>query len=555
MLATTRRRLILVLLSLPVLLSLTALLYMAAMYLLEGQQRTFWRALEWAAETLTTTGYGRDAAWKHPLMVILVVLTQFGGVFLVYVLVPLLLLPYIEERFRAKPPKVLSAGVNDHVVIFRWGPAVETLVEELLDSEVPVAVLELDDAQARKVAELRRGDKKRYREVHAVLGGDVVGVLDGARLEHARAVIANGSDEENATLALVARERGYEGDIMALVDEPYHRKPLTSAGAEAVFTPRHVLGAALAARASHKVQPRVGGIRRLGRNLQVGEVRIDPDCDVAGQTLSSADLAATTGATIIGQWVEGKLDNQMGPQTVLQPRGILLAVGRPESLEELSHRATAGGRLRSDGHFVIAGYGEVGRKVAGLLRDVGENVLVVDENPNLGADVVGDIADPATIEALDLDEARAVILALDSDGATLFATLIVRGEARDLPIIARVNHAPNIDRLHRAGADFVLSVSQVAAQILAHRILRRDSLALGTELHILEVESEKLTGKHPADLQIRRRTGCSVVAVERGDDVITELGGDFVFQSGDQVYVCGHRENTDRFHDFYAEKG
>ena len=56
----------------------------------------------------------------------------------------------------------------------------------------------------------------------------------------------------------------------------------------------------------------------------------------------------------------------------------------------------------------------------------------------------------------------------------------------------------------------------------------------------------------PADLQIRSRTGCSVVAVERGDEVITELEGDFVFQSGDQVYVCGHRSDTDRFHDLYA---
>lgn len=553
MLATTRRRLILVLIALPVLLTLTALVYMAAMYVFEGQQRTFWRALEWAAETLTTTGYGRDAVWTHPLMVILVVLIQFGGVFLVYVLVPLLLLPYIEERFRAKPPRALPGGVHDHVVIFRWGPAVETLVEELLDSEVPVAVLELDDEAARRVAALRRTDKKRYGDVYAVLGDDVVAVLDGSRLKRARAVIANGSDEENATLALVARERGFGGDIMALVDEPYHRKPLTSAGAEAVFTPRHVLGAALAARASDKLQPRVGGIRRLGRNLQVGEVRLDPDCELAGQTLSGANLGAATGATIIGQWVEGQLDNQPRPDTVLQPRGILLAVGRPESLKALSQRATTGGRLRSEGHFVIAGYGEVGRKVALLLRDVGEDVLVVDENPEVGADVVGDIADPDTIEALNLETARAIVMALDSDGATLFATLIVRGESRDLPIIARVNHAPNIDRLHRAGADFVLSVSQVAAQILAHRILRRDSLALGTELHILEVESEKLTGQHPADLEIRHRTGCSVVAVERGDDVITELGGDFVFESGDHVFVCGHREDTDRFNDLYTQ--
>ncbi|MDA8016727.1 MAG: NAD-binding protein [Thermoanaerobaculia bacterium] len=553
MLAATRRRVILVLASLPVLLISTALLYMAAMHVLEGQDRSFWLALEWAAETLTTTGYGRDAVWNHPLMVILVVLIQFGGVFLVYVLVPLLLLPYIEERFRASPPPTLTGGVTNHIVIFRWGPAVETLLEELLDVAVPVAILELDEDAARQVTDLRRVDRKRYKKVHVVLGADVVAVLDGARLQRARAIVANGSDEENATLALVARERGFTGEIVAIVDEPYHRKSVSSAGADAVFTPRHVLGGALAVCASHKVQPRVGGIQQLGRNLRIGEVRIDPQCELAGQTLRSVDLAASTGATVIGQWVEGKLDSHPKADMVLQPRGILLAVGQPESLEELSRRASAGGRQRSGGHFVIAGYGEVGRKVATLLRDVGETVLVMDENPDLGADIVGDIADPETIAALDLESARAIILALDSDGATLFATLIVRGEMRDLPVIARVNRPTNIDRLHRAGADFALSVSQVAAQILAHRLLHRASFALGTELHILEVESEKLTGRLLHELAIRRRTGCSVVAIERGDEVITELGGDFVFQSGDRVYVCGHRADTDRFHGLYAE--
>ncbi|RME34403.1 MAG: hypothetical protein D6786_05005 [Gammaproteobacteria bacterium] len=55
------RRLLLLLASLPIALLLLALLYQEGMALLEGQPRGLMESLEWAAETLTTTGYGADA--------------------------------------------------------------------------------------------------------------------------------------------------------------------------------------------------------------------------------------------------------------------------------------------------------------------------------------------------------------------------------------------------------------------------------------------------------------------------------------------------------------
>ena len=64
--AAHRRRLLLLLAALPVVLVAVALSYKAGMAFFEGQERTFWRALGWAAETITTTGYGADARWRHP---------------------------------------------------------------------------------------------------------------------------------------------------------------------------------------------------------------------------------------------------------------------------------------------------------------------------------------------------------------------------------------------------------------------------------------------------------------------------------------------------------
>ncbi|MGD8680304.1 MAG: hypothetical protein PVJ33_08030, partial [Lysobacterales bacterium] len=63
------RGLLLLLIIVPLTLLLFGLLYMVGENMLEHHDRDFWTSLEWAAETLTTTGYGADSQWSHPLMV------------------------------------------------------------------------------------------------------------------------------------------------------------------------------------------------------------------------------------------------------------------------------------------------------------------------------------------------------------------------------------------------------------------------------------------------------------------------------------------------------
>ena len=555
MIPNASRRLLILLALLPVLLVVTASLYIGAMAAFEGEQRTFWKALEWASETLTTTGYGADAQWRHPMMVMFVVAVQFLGVFLVYMLVPLVLLPLLEQRFELRLPRKAPSRLKDHVVIFRHGSAVETLIQELADAEIPVLIIELDEAIARSLSDHAEEASRGWhrRKVHVVHERSIDFALEGARLHHARAVVANGSDTENASVVLIARELGFRGEILALAEEPLHRNPLGLAGADAVITPRHVLGEALAVRASLRIQPRVDGIQQLGPILAMTEVRVDPESPLAGQTLRQSSLAREVGATVIGQWVTGSLDVQTTPDSVIEPRGILLAIGRPQALDRLAALAGGPETDRAGGPLIVVGYGEVGQKVVELLHGVGEDVVVVDRDPGVeGVDVHGDIVDPELLDALHLERAKGLILALDSDTATLFATLVVKGRAPDLPVIARVNGAENIDRMYRAEADFALSISQVSAQILAQRLLGLDTLALDTQLSILKTSADAMVAEHPSTLEIRKRTGCSVVAVERGDEILTLFDETFQFQSGDTVYVCGHHEATERFHALYG---
>ncbi len=533
----TRVRILTLLAVLPVVVLLSASLYRLGMVNLEGEERDFWSALEFASETITTVGYGADADWKHPAMVLYVIGLQFLGVVLIYMIVPMVLIPFLEERFESRLPR-RAAKMADHVVIYRYGPAVETLCQELIQTETPFVIIEHDEQVTRWLLE---------RKLPVVYADGVAAALGNVHLEKARAVIANGSDEENAAMMLVAQQLEFDGEILALVEEPYHRKPITLAGASAAYTPRHVLGAALAARASRRISPRVSGIQQLGRKLQVAEIPIGAASELAGKTLAEAKIGKRTGATVIGQWRKGHLETRLADM-IIDPRGILVSVGNAESLERVTEIASGGrGELKRDGIFLVAGYGEVGHKVGQLLRDAGEKVRVIDQHGGPGVDVVGDVLEPGVLEAGGVADAQVVILALDSDSATLFATVIVKDQAPDVTVIARVNRAENVERIHHAGADFALSISQVSGQILAQRLLRQEAIAVDSQLRVLKASAARLAGRHPRKLDVRQKTGCSIVAVERGDDLIVEFDSDFRFGDNDLVYVCGTNSATLKF--------
>jgi Trk K+ transport system NAD-binding subunit len=324
------------------------------------------------------------------------------------------------------------------------------------------------------------------------------------------------------------------------------------AGATATFTPRHILGAALAARASQRISPRVAGIQQLGRNLEVAEVRVGPDSPLAGQTLDAAAVGARTGATVIGQWVGGELEVLAGPAERIEPGGTLVVVGSRDSIDRLSDVAEGNVATRRKGHYVVCGGGEVGRKVAELLEAVGEPVKLIDRQPGPGVDIVGDVLDMRVLEGAGARDAKAVILALDTDSSTLFATVILKDLAPDVPVIARVNRAENVERIHRAGAYFALSISQVSGQILAKKLLGEEAFLIDPQLKVLKVPPAGLAGRHPAELGIRERTGCSVVAVERGDQVLVEFGPEFRFREDDALYICGSHGAVRRFTETYG---
>ena len=506
----SRNRLIQLVVGLLCFYAAVAVLYEIGMDRLEHKPRSFVQALEWASETISTTGYGSDNHWDHPLMLVLVIGVQFVGIILVPLIITLYLIPFLSERFEERVPRSASDTLANHVVVYTFSPTVETLLQRLADQHVPALVVETDETRARAVMERRQA---------VVFSRSDEDALDVCRLGTARALVANGSDQENAALILRARQMGFMREIFAFVEDPSHRKPMELAGATAVYTPRHIVAAALAAHASDRLSPRLPGLEQID-GVERRELRVAPGCAIAGKTLRDAQLPAA----VVGVWNRSQLLTRCDPDLVLEPGSVLEIVGSADVLDETA--ALAGVRLmHASGPFLIAGFGEVGRKVNELLCDVGEEVRVVERSAGPNVDVVGDVLDSSVLERARLSESRALILALDSDDSTLFATVIARDLAADVPIIARVNHARNLDNIHRAGADYALSIADISGQMLSSRLLGKHGRVREEHRRVVRVQGP------PA-------TGAAVLAVERGGETIRRIPPGFRIEASDGVWIC-----------------
>jgi voltage-gated potassium channel len=528
------RRLLTLLTLMPLAVVVLGLLYMTGMTYLEGQPRTFLQGLQWASETMTNTGYGADNRWNHPVMATFVIVTPFIGQFLVFLVFPVLVLPYFEEKFEVRLQHELPPMAGK-VLFYRYGPAIESVVVEFDAANSPFVILEEDAVLARSLRD--RG----YNVVFGKMGEDptVIG-----RIHEARALVLNAGDHANATCTLLAREHGFAGPLYALADDPIYRAPMVQIGATEVFTPSHVLGAALASRASTRISPPAEGMHLLGTQVGMAEFRVRAGSPLSGKRLGDLHLREQHGVSVIGQWVGGAFITSKGPDTQVEPGAILVVVGGHANLEKVERMAMP---IRREGPIVVAGFGAVGQKVIELLQDAGETCTVIDCVAAPGVDVVGSVLDWSSLDRAKVREASAVILALSDDSESVFATAVVRDYAPEIPLIVRVLRTPNTARLYRSGADFAISVGQVAGQILAYHLLGEQTIQVENRVKFIRVNAANLVGEHPWRCEVLERTGAKIVAVERASEVLVEFAADFRVRAEDTLFVCGSVNSLERY--------
>ena len=223
-------------------------------------------------------------------------------------------------------------------------------------------------------------------------------------------------------------------------------------------------------------------------------------------------------------------------------------------------------------HFIICGYGRVGRRVAEEFLAAGVSYVVLDYREdalaaaNAHHDVVieGNGTQDEDLERAGLDRAKGLVIASDDDADNLYITLSARNARPDLLIVARASDEDAAKKLRLAGADRVVQPYSTAGKEMAKLVLRPQVAAFldivstsgGPELLFEEIEVKDScpeAGKSIRDLRIRQQTGAMIVALRKGDGTFdTTPEPDAVLDVGDVMIAAGTPEELRRREELFA---
>ncbi len=214
-------------------------------------------------------------------------------------------------------------------------------------------------------------------------------------------------------------------------------------------------------------------------------------------------------------------------------------------------------------HYIVCGYGRMGRSIALEFAAEGVPFVIVDLAPERVAaaeqegflTVIGDAARDETLQAAGIERAVCIVASLSSDAENLYTVLSARALNAKVRAIARASTEEAAQKLQRAGADAAISPYITGARRLAAAALRPqvmdfvDGMLTGTNrsLYIEEVQIEAgvcpLIGQTLAQAQLRARSGALILAIRRADGRL--VGGprsDELLLPGDLLFCMGTSE-------------
>ena len=218
-------------------------------------------------------------------------------------------------------------------------------------------------------------------------------------------------------------------------------------------------------------------------------------------------------------------------------------------------------------HYIICGYGRIGKRVAADLQAAGKPFVVLERDEELVAAMqevgmpamVGDAEDEETLKRAGIAQAQGLITLLPVDSDNVFVTLVARELNPRLFILARTNSSKNRRKILQAGAAQVVAPSDVGADRMAQVILRPNvdrfmaqvmkTSDLGLMMEEVPVEPKApLAGKTLAQARFRQQFDAIVITIIKGetDEMKFNPGPNDRIEAGDILIVLGSQEMIHR---------
>ncbi len=225
-------------------------------------------------------------------------------------------------------------------------------------------------------------------------------------------------------------------------------------------------------------------------------------------------------------------------------------------------------------HYIICGFGRVGRRVAEEFQETGAQFVVLDFSETAKeaageAEVLfieGDGTNDDDLREAGIARARGLVAASDDDADNLYITLSARAAKEDLLIVARASNEDAGKKLKLAGADRVVQPYTAAGRLMANLVLKPQvtafmdvvTTAAGADLRFEEIvvtDACGHAGKTIRDVDIRKETGALVVALRKQDGTFdTTPTPEAQLESGDVMIAAGTGEELRLLENLFAPR-
>jgi Trk K+ transport system NAD-binding subunit len=515
------------------------------MFYAEGRDYSWITGLYWTLTVMSTLGFG-DITFASDIGRAFSILVLLSGIVLLLIMLPFAFIrffyaPWIEAQIHTQTPREVPTETEGHVIICRYDTIAPNLIKRLKQHRIPYFVIESDPAIAAQL----------YNDDISVIQGEIDSRVTYERLQtaQARLVFANADDAVNTNITLTVREVAPDVPVAATAANEDSIDILELSGATRVLPLKHDLGEQLANRIS------VGSDRaHIIGNLNgwvVAEFTVH-DTPLKGLKIRETKIRELSGVSIIGIWERGRL-LPAAPDMTLTESSVPVGVGTREQIEKLDEMLAA--TEPKTGSVLILGGGKVGRAAALSLKKKNLTVFIVDCSAEVCGGIkdsadritIGDAADRETLMRGGLREASLVILSTNNDAVNIFLSIYCRRLKPDLRIVSRITHERNLEAIHRAGADFVLSYAPLGAESVMSLILGRAPVILGEGIEMFKIRlPARLAGKTLEESRIGSLTGLIVLGIHTDQENIADPHPSTVLPPNSRLSLLGTGEQLEK---------
>jgi Trk K+ transport system NAD-binding subunit len=526
------------LLFLAALITLYAVIFHLIKARIEGESHSWVTGFYWTLVVMTTLGFG-DVTFTSDVGRVFSIVVLLSGVILLLVMLPfqfirLFYAPWLEARVRLRAPRELPERTAGHVAIVEYDALAAALIDRLKADGVPYVVIEPDAAKASRMV----GDG-----VTVILGdNDARATYEKLRAGAARLVVANCEDTVNTNVTLTVREVAPDVPIAAIVESDDAAEILSLTGATWALALKRRLGESLATRADTG-RPMAHVIGGLGA-LAIAELpaRGTPFVHLR---VRDTRFRERNGVSVVGLWQRGRL-RPAYPDSLIPEDSVLVLAGTSPQLATIAIPEPAAARAAP--LALVIGAGRVGQAAALALKKMGLPVHVLDRSARVLASLAGqvdavvdgDASDREVLVRAGIDRAATILLTTNDDAVNIYLAVFCRRLADRVRIVSRITHERNVEAIHRAGADFVLSYVTLAVDTMMSLLAGHEPVVLGEGVRLFSVPvPPSLAGKTLGVSNIGSATGLSVVAIEHEGRLITPLTIETLLPAGAELVMLG----------------